>query len=255
MNTQGHNLTKDSSKKVLAGSTKTIAQIVAEGVLVPQEVVTALGSFNQQRFRVAAVMWLVEGNHPLRELRSPSFQEIIALANPAAAEALWVSHNSVSTFVIKLFSAIQPRVIEAIQTARSKIHISFDGWTTKGGKRGFLGIVAHFATVDGIVVDMPIDLPQLVGAYTGERLAKVITSTLTTYGITAENVGYFVLDNASNNDTAVAALARQFNFTAASRRLCCGPHTLNLVSQTIIFGSDQAAYDSAAGVATSIEVS
>jgi hypothetical protein len=255
MNTRGHNLTKDGSKKVLAGSTKTIAQIVAEGVPVPQEVVTALGSFDQQRFRVAAVMWLVEGNHPLRELGSPSFQEMIALANPAAAEALWVSHNSVSTFVMKLFSAIQPRVIEAIQTARSKIHISFDGWTTKGGKRGFLGIVAYFATVDGIVVDMPIDLPQLVGAHTGERLAEVITSTLTTYGITAENVGYFVLDNASNNDTAVAALARQFNFTAASRRLRCGPHTLNLVGQMIIFGSDQAAYDSAAGVAKSIEVS
>jgi hypothetical protein len=63
---------------------------------------------------------------------------------------------------------------------------------------------------------MPINLPQLVGAYTGKQLAKVITLTLTTYGITADNVGYFVLNNASNNDTAVAALARQFNFIAAS---------------------------------------
>jgi hypothetical protein len=33
-------------------------------------------------------MWLVEGNYPLRELRSPSFQEMIALANPAAPEPL-----------------------------------------------------------------------------------------------------------------------------------------------------------------------
>jgi hypothetical protein len=63
---------------------------------------------------------------------------------------------------------------------------------------------------------MPINLLQLVGAYIGKQLAEVITSTLTTYGITAENVGYFMLNNASNNDTAVAALARQFNFTAAS---------------------------------------
>jgi hypothetical protein len=55
---------------------------------------------------------------------------------------------------------------------------------------------------------MPIDLLQLVGAYIGERLAKVITSTLTTYSITAKNIGYFVLNNASNNNTAVAALAR-----------------------------------------------
>jgi hypothetical protein len=67
--------------------------------------------------------------------------------------------------------------------------------------------VAHFATVDSNVVDMPIDLPQLTGAYTGERLAKVVILTLTTYGITADNVGYFVLNNASNNNTTVAALA------------------------------------------------
>jgi hypothetical protein len=251
----GHGLTKNGPKKPLIGATKSIMQVVAEGVQVPQEVVTAMGSFDQQRFRMAAVMWLVEGNHPLRELGSPYFREMIELANPAAVEALWVSHNSVSAFVMKLFSAIQPRVVEAIRTARSLIHISFDGWTTKGGKRGFLGVVAHFATVDGDVLDMPIDLPQLTGAHTGEWLAEVVILTLTTYGITADNVGYFVLDNASNNYTTVAALARHFNFTTAHRRLRCGPHTLNLIGQMIIFGSDQAAYDNTAGVATSVEVS
>ena len=93
------------------------------------------------------------------------------------------------------------------------IYISINGWTTKGGKRGFLGAVAYFATVDGDVIDMPIDLLQLTGAHTGERLAEVVTLTLATYGITANNVGYFVLDNASNNNTTVAALARYFNFT------------------------------------------
>jgi hypothetical protein len=250
----GHGLTRNGPKKPLIGGIKSIVQIVAKGILVPQKVVTALGSFDQQRFRMAAVMWLVEGNHLLRELRSPSFQEMIELANPAAVEALWVSHNSVSTFVIKMFSAIQPRVVKAIQTARSMIHISFNRWTTKGGKRGFLGIVAYFATVDGDVVDMPIDLPQLTGAHTGERLAKVVTLTLTTYGITADNVGYFVLDNASNNDTTVAALARQFSFNTAHRRLRCGPYIINLVGQMIIFGSEDAAYDNAAGVATDVEV-
>jgi hypothetical protein len=73
------------------------------------------------------------------------------------------------------------------------------------------------------------------------------------YGITLANVGYFVLDNASNNDTAVAALALAFGLTPSYRRLRCGPHTLNLVGQMVIFGSDQAAYDNLASVAESIE--
>jgi hypothetical protein len=75
-------------------------------------------------------MWLVENNHPICEFVSPSFREMIELANPAAADALWVSHNSVSAFAMKLFSALQPRVVAAIAGACSKIHISFDGWTT-----------------------------------------------------------------------------------------------------------------------------
>jgi hypothetical protein len=55
---------------------------------------------------------------------------------------------------------------------------------------------------------MPIDLSQLTSIYTGERLTKVITLTLTTYSIIANNVGYFILSNASNNNTIVATLTR-----------------------------------------------
>ena len=76
----------------------------------------------------SAVMLPVENNLPIRELVSPSFREMIQLANPAAADALWVSHNSVSAFAMKLFSALQPRVVAAIAGACSKIHISFDGF-------------------------------------------------------------------------------------------------------------------------------
>ena len=100
---------------------------------------------------------------------------------------------------------------------------------------------------------MPIDLPQLNSAHTGERLAEVIQLTLKKCGIMSVNVGYFVLYNASNNDTAVAALALAFRFTPSHRRLRCGPHTLNLVGQIIKFGSDQAAYDNLAAVAENVE--
>jgi hypothetical protein len=74
-----------------------------------------------------AVTWLVDNNHLLCKFTLLSFQEMIELANPAAAAALWVSHNSVSAFVIKLFSALQLHVIAAIEAASSKIYISFDG--------------------------------------------------------------------------------------------------------------------------------
>jgi hypothetical protein len=59
---------------------------------------------------------------------------------------------------------------------------------------------------------LPINLPQLIGAYTSKRLTEVITLILKNYSITLAKLSYFVLNNASNNDTAVATLTRSFNF-------------------------------------------
>ena len=52
-----------------------------------------------------------------------------------------------------------------------------------------------------------------------------------------------MLDNASNNDSAIAAMACKIGFDAVQRRLRCGPHTLNLVGQTLIWGKDSDAFD------------
>tara|TARA_R110002003_G_scaffold101_3_gene8097 strand:+ start:1419 stop:2252 length:834 start_codon:yes stop_codon:yes gene_type:complete len=207
----GHNLTKTGQRQELdlAGSQGQLSlrQAFSTGVKMSQSAANALGHFDVHQFRTAAVLWLVDNNHPLRELSTPAFREMIKFANPEAEAALWTSHVSVTTFAVSLFKFMQPQVVRALSTAASKIHISFDGWTTKGGKRGFFGVVAHFANNSGVIQDLPIGLPELTGAHIGTAIAAAITTTLQTYGITSDRLGYFVLDNAANNDTAVAALA------------------------------------------------
>lgn len=49
---------------------------------------------------------------------------------------------------------------------------------TKGGKQGFFAVVAYYADSQGAIVDLPIALPQLVGAHTGEAIADVVAQTL-----------------------------------------------------------------------------
>jgi hypothetical protein len=159
---------------------------------------------------------------------------MLKAANLEAARALWTHYTSVSRFVMRLYEHLQPIVKAALLTALSKIHISFDGWTTKGGKRGFLGVVAHYVNSDGEVVDLPIALLQLTSAYSREKIAKIVSKLLQQFSIDEHTIGYFVLNNASNNNTAVLALARRMGFSATYRRLCCGPHTLNLVRQTLL---------------------
>ena len=81
-------------------------------------------------------------------------------------------------FVLKLFTYMKPLVVQSLSDATSKIHISFDCWSVKGGKRGFLGIIAHFASHNGCVHDLPIALPQLTGGHSGEQIAAAVAEVL-----------------------------------------------------------------------------
>jgi hypothetical protein len=64
-------------------------------IRVSQVVANELAGFNTQRFRLAAVGWLVENNYPLSEFTAPAFRRMIAMANPEAEAALWTSSMSV----------------------------------------------------------------------------------------------------------------------------------------------------------------
>jgi hypothetical protein len=52
-----------------------------------------------------------------------------------------------------------------------------------------------------------------------------------------------VLDNASNNSSAVLAIAQKMCFSATDCRLRCGPHTLNLIGQSLSRSQDTDVYD------------
>jgi hypothetical protein len=217
--------------------------LTGAGVRVSQAIANEIGNFDVQAFRLSAVCWLVDNNISLRQFEDPAFRAMIQFANLEAEKSLWMSHNSVNRFVMRLYRYMQPQVVKQLGEAISKIHISFDGWTTKGGKRGFFGVVAHYATAHGVIKDVAIDLPQLTGAHTGDRIADCIERTLQAFGVDAAKLGYFMLDNSYNNDSAIKKLASKYGFIASHRRLRCGAHTINLVGQAVIFGSNKDAFN------------
>ena len=92
-----------------------------------------------------------------------------------------------------------------------------------------MGIFAYYVDSHGNLKDLPIALPQLAGAHSGEAMVDVVMSIFKEFEITTGKLGYFVLDNAYNNNTTIATIALKTGFNATKRRLRCGPHTLNLI--------------------------
>ncbi|KAG9376645.1 Dimer Tnp hAT domain containing protein [Pyrenophora tritici-repentis] len=187
----------------------------SKGIEVSQEVANEIAaSFSTSRFQDALKDWVVADNQSLRVIETPQFRAMIAAVSPLAEALLWPVANY-------------------LREARSLIHVSFDNWTSTGGHEGKL-------------VDHLLGLPELHGAHTGNNIAAAATTILRLFGVDNARVGYFVLDNASNNDTAVESLAEEFGFIASERRLRCCCHILNLSAQLVIWGKDRSAYENEA---------
>jgi hypothetical protein len=56
-------------------------------------------------------------------------------------------------------------------------------------------------------------------------------------------LGYFVLDNATNNDTTLAELAKLWGFDYKEKRLRCMGHVINLIAEAYLFGQDESSWD------------
>lgn len=65
-------------------------------------------------------------------------------------------------------------------------------------------------------------------------MAEVVIAIFKQFEITVGKLGYFVLDNAHNNNTTIDMIASQMGFRATERRLRCGPYTLNLIGQRLL---------------------
>ncbi|KAI1671847.1 Dimer-Tnp-hAT dimerization containing protein [Pyrenophora tritici-repentis] len=219
----------------------------SKGIEVSQEVANEMAaSFSTSRFQDALKDWVVADNQSLRVIETPQFRAIIAAVSPLAEALLWRSHQTLHDYIITEYNTYIPAIANYLREARSLIHVSFDNWTSTGGQYAFTGLCVHYLNSEGKLVDHLLGLPELHGAHTGNNIAAAATTILRLFGVDNARVGYFVLDNASNNDTAVKSLAEEFGFIASERRLRCCCHILNLSAQLVIWGKDRSAYENEA---------
>ena len=105
-----------------------------------------------------------------------------------------------------------------------------------------LDLTAHWIGIKGDTYHVLLGLRHLYGAHTGENQAQVVLTLLQEYEL-CQKVGYFTLDNASNNDKALQFLAQQLkdfeaDFNPIEQRLRCMGHVINLVVQAFLHSTD-----------------
>ena len=160
-------------------------------------------------------------------------------ANPLIAETnAMVSHSTVRCILIDEYERYRSAVIHVLRTSPGQIYIAFNGWQSRN-KRTLYGIIYSYLDQHFHVKKLVLGMPELQTTHTGENITKEIVDILSSYNI-IDKIGYFTLDNASNNDTAMAAIAKSLKFAGngPEHQVRCIGHIINLIVKAFLFRED-----------------
>ncbi|OBS17545.1 hypothetical protein FPOA_26357 [Fusarium poae] len=145
---------------------------------------------------------------PAKHLMDPppdEFRALLAYINNDIETWLPDTHDTVKTWIMRQYGCQKERVKQRIQSAKSRIHISCDLWTSPNSL-AILGVVAHYVTEDGQLEHHVLALKDIDSEHDGSHLAVAILKVVDEWGF-ASKLGYFVMDNAGNNDTMMRSLS------------------------------------------------
>jgi hypothetical protein len=197
--------------------------------------------FNEAAWKGAVTALIVHENLAFRLLESPYMQDCLKMLNPAVdSRGCLPYHSTLRKWISQVYQSHVGVVTEHLRAATSAIHFSFDLWTSRN-LRALCGVNCHFADEYGNLKTFLLALPQQEGKHTGANIAETIAEIITRFDL-QDNIGFFIADNATNNDTCIEALAAEFTFDATERRLRCAGHIFNLVARALLWGTDEEAF-------------
>ncbi len=130
-----------------------------------------------------------------------------------------------------------------IDNSGSRVSISFDTWSSDT-RLSLLGVVAHFLTRELLELKTLLFKLSVISNHSGAEQAMVLLILLKDDGIDHDKLGWFVLDNATNNDTTLEELSKSIPFDPRNKRLRCAGHMINLAAHSFLYGQDSSKLES-----------
>jgi hypothetical protein len=169
-----------------------------------QKIINAIAdTFDENHFRRLLIRWIVYDNVSFSQCDSLAFREFISYLHPRCKDAL-PSNVSIRKWIVKAYTHYKQQVIIDLDKAPSKIHLAFNLWTSRN-LLSLNRVVAHFINKDLKPQRVLLALPEQTGSHTGIDVTLGVARVIEEFGI-QHKIGYFMLDNATNNDTALEVL-------------------------------------------------
>ncbi|RKK17338.1 hypothetical protein BFJ66_g17933, partial [Fusarium oxysporum f. sp. cepae] len=157
--------------------------------------------FNDLKFKDDFTDWVIDLDLTFRQATHQRTNEIFINYLEDIDKILPRSPYTLSSWVKEKWLGDSGRRVwlrEKLHSAKSKVHISMDAWTSEEGTN-YLAVVAHFLDERHKLQTALLDLPPLKGPHSGENIAKVLSTVIDFYDI-SPIIGFFMMDNATSND-------------------------------------------------------
>ncbi|KAM0721329.1 hypothetical protein Q7P37_003033 [Cladosporium fusiforme] len=181
-------------------------------------------------------------------VESKEFHTMCLTLNYEAGHALVRSHSSIPRRIASNFGYQRSLVKEALHEAQSAIQLCTDSWTSGlSNQREFQAINAQWVVANGQIQRALLALPELTQGHAEDDVALHVIHVLQRYGI-KHKLDFVTADNATASDTLCRAIERQLTldgvtWNAATQRLRCFGHILNIATQVFMFAKDSDAVD------------
>lgn len=156
--------------------------------------------------------------------------------------------STVSSWVQDSFLKNKISIKTVLNNAVSSIHLSFDLWISPNNM-SLLAIVAYWSNEEGMLCHGLLGLRRLLGTHSGENQGSIVLSIIKDFQL-EKSIGYFTLDNASNNVTALRFIQNHINILYQNipeqvpdatlvnkyRYVQFFGHVLNLVVKVFLYG-------------------
>ena len=213
-----HEISKDSPRQErVIQRQRTIQEAIALGQANPRKrryVDTEMaldttadftGSINPDTLERLYIDFQTSCNLPIRFVQCTAFRNLVRYLNPIADDLLPESPSTAKSLLIAQFSQAKEGIRQYLQASQTAIHLSINAWTASN-HLPILGVIGHTITASGQLEEFVIALRVIKGRHTRENLASMVFNILEEYSIT-NKLGYIQIDNASNNNTLMAALS------------------------------------------------
>jgi len=211
---------------------------------MPNDQQTTLDAHILRPFRVdiarkLLVEYHIECRAPFLAIESPALRQLLEYLDPRSVKAITTA-NTIQADCIQYFETARNTIISILSSAMSRIHLTWDLWTSPNFK-AMIAITAHWTDQNWKIKSTLMAIQEIEGDHDGENISEVVHGVLKEFKM-VNRIGYFIGDNASNNDTAMEWLDRRIRqeggdgFDVLECRLRCFAHDMQIAVKGLLFG-------------------